>query len=601
MFRNLRLLVPVTCALASAAVAAEPVADARPRVLNNLVTRLLTVEDVPQGADVEYTFTNPRAGWVFFATTAKPNAGAEAELSLDGKPIGDADPKPGAVEAMRFLPAGQHKLRVKAAAAAPVERVVVNAIAELMFSRFGSHPQVVEYGRFDAAWMNRHALPNLNCMVGGSEVDPLFLEHWKKQGRRFLVEIYAKPYLSPGEWTAKKAFDYWTASPGMTNPLMDGLIVDEFFRSNEKNADRYKLVMESVRMIRDNPKYKDKFFYPYITTLYGGKLSEEFIKLAIDSGYKCPWERYLHEKPTIEEAKAYFEDRLVGAALAYNKAIPGSIEHFIVCFGHMISAPPESVNSDPRVGHKYYMEMQFNLIATHAAFKGLYGVMEYLSAYTDEEYARWAMRLYRHYCVEGNTTMLSDEYGYTFAPDHLTNPDFDDGLAAWTVKPAEPGFITSRSHKGYSWLQGRYPETRQGDTFLLAERNAKAPNTFSQKIRNLKPGGVYSVKMFTGDYGDLLAERSGHQLHSVALRVDGAEKIPSRSFRHAFSHCYSHNLGKFTRAHRYWMNYHQLVFRATGPSATLTVSDWTDPERPSGPIGQRLAFNFFEVQPYYVE
>ena len=106
---------------------------------------------------------------------------------------------------MRFVPAGEHKLHVKSAAGTTLERVVVNAIAELMFSRFGSHPQVVEYGRLDMAWMKRYALPNLNCMVGGGEVDPLFLEYWKEQGRRFLVEIYAKPYLSPGDWTGQTA------------------------------------------------------------------------------------------------------------------------------------------------------------------------------------------------------------------------------------------------------------------------------------------------------------------------------------------------------------------------------------------------------------
>jgi len=35
------------------------------------------------------------------------------------------------------------------------------------------------------------------------------------------------------------------------------------------------------------------------------------------------------------------------------------------------------------------------------------------------------------------------------------------------------------------------------------KRRAKGPNTFSQTIKDLKPGAIYSMKMLTCDYTDL--------------------------------------------------------------------------------------------------
>ena len=46
-----------------------------------------------------------------------------------------------------------------------------------------------------------------------------------------------------------------------------------------------------------------------------------------------------------------------------------------------------------------------------------------------------------------------------------------------------------------------------GDTFLWMKRSEKSPNTFSQEIKNLEPGRLYSLKMFSCDYQDLINAR----------------------------------------------------------------------------------------------
>ena len=45
-----------------------------------------------------------------------------------------------------------------------------------------------------------------------------------------------------------------------------------------------------------------------------------------------------------------------------------------------------------------------------------------------------------------------------------------------------------------------------------------------------------------------------------------------------------------------------LVFRAKGPTARLTLSDWPAPTRRNGaPLGQELIFNFIEVEPFLMD
>ena len=63
----------------------------------------------------------------------------------------------------------------------------------------------------------------------------------------------------------------------------------------------------------------------------------------------------------------------------------------------------------------------------------------------DEETVRWMGRLFRHYCIEGRSTMLSRD---PLVLAHLQNPDFEKGPAGWSVAEAEPGSITFKRSPG---------------------------------------------------------------------------------------------------------------------------------------------------------
>ena len=134
-----------------------------------------------------------------------------------------------------------------------------------------------------------------------------------------------------------------------------------------------------------------------------------------------------------------------------------------------------------------------------------------------------------------------------------------------------------------------------GDTFLWMKRSAKGPNTFSQTMKDLEPGRLYSMKMFSCDYNDLVnprakkLEEATRFIGSVVL--EGVDVDARRSFNETYS---SNPEPKIP----VWITYHWKIFRAKGRTAKLIVSDWPSAQASNVVFGQEQAFNFLEIQPY---
>ena len=303
--------------------------------------------------------------------------------------------------------------------------------------------------------------------------------------------------------------------------------------------------------------------------------------------------RYLKEQRTEESAWDHIRRRFVDQTQRYRQKCPGSIPHMVIAVG-IFTGPPESLDTFPHVNHKTYLDMQFNVMARDPSFVGLGGIMSYSTPWSDEETVRWCMRLFRHYAIEGKSEMLGkDPYVLT----HLENGDFERGGSGWSLSPAEPGGIRFGTSPGFGMMQGRYPRPVEGDTVLIMKRAKKKPNAFSQEIKDLEPGRLYSLRMFTGDFGDM----SKRETHGVTITLDNVSLVPDRCFTHVF-HNYPGKVhsrppydGKRRKA---WMNYHWRVFRAKSTTAGLTITDWANGDEQGGPIGQEIALNFVQVQPY---
>jgi len=136
-------------------------------------------------------------------------------------------------------------------------------------------------------------------------------------------------------------------------------------------------------------------------------------------------------------------------------------------------------------------------------------------------------------------------------------------------------------------IQGRYEAGQQGDAILVTRRSGKAPNLFSQEIRNLESGRLYSFRMFSADHKDL----SNRAQHALRIDFDNAELVPEKCFTHVAAN----------PRRKAFLNWHVRIFRAQGKTATLRVSDWAGDKAPGGLIGQELMYNFIKVQPYWQE
>ena len=74
--------------------------------------------------------------------------------------------------------------------------------------------------------------------------------------------------------------------------------------------------------------------------------------------------------------------------------------------------------------------------------------------------------------------------------------------------------------------------------------------------------------------------------------------IADKSFQEEWRSLYPSTMGAPGGTYYYWMNLHRIVFRAKSERAELVISDWLAENKPGGPIGQEIIYNFIELQPY---
>jgi hypothetical protein len=400
--------------------------------------------------------------------------------------------------------------------------------------------------------------------------------------------------------TAEQAYAFWAENPVYADPLWDAIIVDEFGVGGYP-VELYGPMAQAVRRLTAD--FSTKRFYPYCMDMYGAEEVKPFIEAVLDNGASIVWEWYEREEPDEKRAKEKLDSTVTRGIRGWRDLLFEAQTRTMMCLGYGCT-PGWSLNENPAVDFKVWVDMQFHHLATDPAFDGLHGLMEYNPKYADEETMHWATRLFRHSGIEGKTNLLSEEYGFRYGLTHLRNPDFDEGTKGWTVTAAENSSVDTGSIRGLGNLEGRVRDGTRGDNFLRMKRSERASNRAVQEIRDLKPGTLYSLKMFTGDYQDLANGRAVEKKHVVSINIENVEMLPypeKRFHQLTFESSYGQEVVPFSRENQPWLNYYNRLFRAKAPMAKLTISDWGSADEPGGPIGQELIFNFIEVQPYFAE
>jgi hypothetical protein len=403
------------------------------------------------------------------------------------------------------------------------------------------------------------------------------------------------------------------------SPFLDGIIIDEFIVNNpirewlreitperqqkfDEERAQYPIYEEAFRKIRADQRYQDKMVYCYIGGS-GKKLNQEiigptFIHSILDCNFRIGLERYLFEVSSPQKSKDALQLFVDGIADWVTKE-PTVREQMVLTFG-LFSMPPGGLNKQPNVDYHVWMDQQMNVVANHPVMAGMAGLNWWTSLAADEETVRFVGKLYRHYAIEGKTEFLTKDPLFL---THIRNADFEQQLEGWTLHAAEEGSIQAKSFPRYGRIEGRYmglgrpadPE-HIGDTFLLMKRSEKGPNTFSQPIKDLQPGRLYSLKMFTCDYQDLInpQKKSKEEARPFIgnVSIEGIEADSKRSFHEAYASNPEPPIPV-------WITYHWIVFRAKSPTAKITVSDWDPAQKVTATFGQEQTFNFLELEPYY--
>ncbi len=558
--------------------------------LNNFVDELLN-EKIPGQDKTSFKFLNLRDGWIFFSvkTLTKNRHRPVAHLDQNSNSlVFRINPETGANEAMQFLAKGEHTLDLKHASDS---QVIVRSIPEIIYSDHPSSPHITPYGPYDWSYLTKYVLSNVNTIVtSASSLSETELEQWVKEGRNWIVHAGLPGLGKTLPPTVEEVYESWAKSPGTIDPRFNGIIVDEF---NQGTPDHYLAWTRALSSLYKNPDFSDKVFYAYCTAIFYAPTAPAipFGKRLLEYGGRFALERYLPEQPTEEQAYSLLFEKLSHTYKIIQKNLDKGEQHLIIVLGYLTDLT-ETLSIYPSVDYRVFMDMQFHLLATDPTFRDLYGIQEYLSSYADEELLRWAHRLFRHYCIEGKRTRFTDD---PYILPHLQNPDFAEGLQEWTIEPAEEGSIQPKSMPGYSWLQGRYPNTSFGDQFIRFKRSAKQPNIIRQKVKKLDPTRLYSLKLIAADLQDL------HKKQELALsiKLDQVEIIKDYTFQFVYPSNYGHELGPYTRNHPAWFNFHRIVFRPKGKTAELTISDWSNSTHSNGPVGQEVICNFIEIHPFY--
>lgn len=549
----------------------------RIRPLNNLVSELL---DAPLRQSPEpqtFSFVNPRDGWVFVALVPQGPAPELAVRIGDGDPVITAATERG--EAFRELPRGEHRITVSGSTTAA--RLLVRSIPEIFNYPPCANSQVAENGRYDWDFMKRHVLPAVTTLNGG-QLPGDALPEAKARGLKWLANFNVDPVDDPDSLRERME-----RHPGMTQPQYDGLTSDELFFDRATIAN-YTAALWQLR----NPQ--DRLVYTWIVGQPSRpSLHTDFLSACLNvsrSRGRLLFEAYCHPQADEASAADYLDDKIGETMRRFNAYLPHAAAGTGIIFGNFNQIPIISLEHNPAVDFKYFLDMQVNLIANSPDFADLATTGYWGTYYGDEELARWSFLLMRHYAVEGRRDMLSARYGFQYNPGLLANGDFADGLQGWDVAPAVADAIRPATIDGYGQhSQGRWGAGRAGDTVCVLTRQAERPNRLCQTASGLKVGQAYCLQFVTADLQDVTDQRYNPRRYGIDAELDGAEILADRSFVHIDrrqTHG-SHDAGRVGK-----INLQRLVFRARAATQTITFHD--ERARP----GEALLLNFVQLKPY---
>ncbi|MBP5639695.1 MAG: hypothetical protein J6X55_09470 [Victivallales bacterium] len=543
--------------------------------LNNLVVEILNQPIAKDIAQQSFNFCTMRDGWVFIAMQ---DAEAESlEVVLDGK-LTVITAKTPRLETFRDISMGDHVLTINGAAKGG--RLIVRSIPEIYNYKPCCDSMVPENPPYNWDFQNKYVHYAVTTHNDGV-IPEEHRDEFFKAGYKWIGSIGTTNVT--GDNLLKKL----DTCRGMNSPYYQGVSCDEQFFGSLSS-----IVPFTDGMKRFVPK-NDHIVYTWITghpSISG--IDNDFLSACVNSCRgrgRLISEVYCRSKPTLQEAQRYLQHELVDRTASFKKFFPLVMDHWGIIFGNFIQIPVISLAHHPNVDYKYYLDMQFNLIANHPECKDMAITGYWGTRHCDFELYRWCFMLTRHYCVEGKKTMLSDEYGFSYEPGHVVNGDFINGLDNWTVD----GNVTTGRQSGYGQKsQCRWFSPRgTGDTFaVMTKKEDGRTSTLTQVAKGFVPGRMYCLQFAVADYNDLKNNKFNPRRVGIDVFLgDGAIVDKEQSWVHVDKrtkgqYAYNNNVPK--------CNLHHVVFKAVKPEITITIDNRQAAD------GEAAAINYVMLNPF---
>jgi len=485
----------------------------------------------------------------------------------------------GRMEAFRDLSMGAHRITVSGNAAAA--RLLVRSIPEIFDYPPCVDSAVKENGSYGWDFMQQHILPAVTTLNGGA-LPGAALTEAKACGLKWLANFSVAPVNDPAN-----VQDRMEKNAGMTQPQYDGFTSDELF-FGRITIDNYTKALWRLHNPQNRLVYSWIVGKPSISALH-----TDFLSAALNASRgrgRLLFEAYCHPQADEKAATAYLDNMIGETMRGFNTYFPNAAAGTGIIFGNFNQIPIISLEHDPAVDFKYYLDMQVNLVDNSADFTSLAATGYWGTYYGDEELARWSFKLMRHYAVEGRRDMLSVHYGFKYNPGFLANCDFAESLNGWELSPAAAGSIRADTLVGYGKnCQGRWGGGKAGDTVCVLTRKADQQNRISQTVQGLEVGKAYCLQFVTADRKDVIEKKYNPRHYGIEAELEGAEIIKNKSFVHidrrdAGRYKHNDNVAK--------INLNRIIFRVLSPTLVIAFND------ANAIPGEELIINFIQLKPY---
>ena len=513
-------------------------------------------------------------GWLYIAAIDPQME--KWEVRLDGEKLMDETIPWG--ERFVQIEAGRHTIKANCGM-----KLIVRRISETFACPVLTNAILPLYQSYEWSFFRKWAMRSLTtlCVYGYPKENQTMLDELSRTGHRIVKGFRATGLTTVDDIKEriKSAFE--------KDPNTGGCDADELFYE-QPAMDIYTQGLKTADYDRNQILYTWVNGGPSIPARH-----TDFIATAQNASWgrgRILHEAYCCSTPTEQAARDFLKGRLsMAGSIAF---YPDYVRRAGLILGNFNQLNVLSLDHHVECDYKYYLDMQFNILANEPSLKDLGVVGFWGCRYAEDDLYRWSFALLRHYVIEGKRGMLSDKYGFRYAPGHIVNGDFMNGLDGWKAIPAATDSIKqSRLGKFGDTDQVRYTcRANVGDNFCQFTAVEGKPNVLSQTAKNLVPGKQYTFLCSIGCLDDIENKVINNRRLGLDVTLDGATAQPC-----SFVWVDKRDKAYGGRNDLPRLNLVRIIFTAEKSDITVTFSDG------AAKPGERLMLNFVQIKPYFPE